>query len=250
MVSLEDSTLVTTYDGGKYSDDIRSCCYELLSLNVGIRNIKPVIKTVLKNIAHKGVDRLPSHTTLCNMMIECLTLAQAQLGEELANDGDHYTLQTDGTTKYREHFGTYDVVTDETTFHLGLRQVFSGSAQTTLDTFLDDLDTVCNALGSTNVFLKILAKLKNTMSDRHAAEKLFSKMLSQISYQTGWNEMSEEEKEHISRMNNFYCALHFVVGLADAAEATLKVWKSTFTDLPKVIWYPKSCEDSLQSIPS
>ena len=56
MVSLEDSTLITTYDRGKYSDDIRSCCYELLSLNVGIRNIKPVIKTVLKNIAHKGVD--------------------------------------------------------------------------------------------------------------------------------------------------------------------------------------------------
>ena len=31
-------------------------------------------------------------------------------------------------------------------------------------------------------------------------------------------------------MNNFFCGLHFLVGLADAAEATLKAWEATLED--------------------
>ena len=107
MMSNED---IVTYQQGKYTDDIRACCYELLSLNVGVRNVKAVINSVLK---HKTVDRLPCRTTLCDMMVECLTVAQAQLGEELSCENEnHFTLQTDGTTKFGEHFGTYDVTTN------------------------------------------------------------------------------------------------------------------------------------------
>ena len=55
---------------------------------------------------------MPSKTLLCNMMIECLTLAQAQLGEELTSDDTgSLTIQTDGTTKYGQHYGTYDITT-------------------------------------------------------------------------------------------------------------------------------------------
>ena len=46
-----------------------------------------VINAVLENLAHKILDHLPSKTSLCNMMVECLTLAQAQLGEELSCEG-------------------------------------------------------------------------------------------------------------------------------------------------------------------
>ena len=103
LVASNEENIVA-FQGGKYVDDIRACCCELLSLNVGIRKIKPVINAVLSNIAHKSVDRLPSPTTLCSMMVECLTLAQAQLGEELAKEeADCYTLQTDGTSKYGDH---------------------------------------------------------------------------------------------------------------------------------------------------
>ena len=62
-----------------------------------------------------------------------------------SDDDAHYTLQTDGTTKYgrRQHFATFDIATVDGTFSLGLRHVFSGSAQNTLETLLeivDDLD--------------------------------------------------------------------------------------------------------------
>lgn len=35
MTSDED---IVTFQGGKYNDNIRTCIYELLSLNVGVRN--------------------------------------------------------------------------------------------------------------------------------------------------------------------------------------------------------------------
>ena len=42
--------------------------------------------------------------------------------------------------------------------------------------------------------------------------------------------MVDAEREQLTRMNNFFCGLHFLVGLADAAEATLNIWESTVDD--------------------
>ena len=76
------------------------------------------------------------------------------------------------------------------------------------------------------------------MSDRHAAEKLFNELLADYRSEilpdivSGWAEASETEKEQLTRMNNFFCGLHFLVELADCAEATLKVWEMMH-DLPK-----------------
>ena len=238
LISTED---IVTYQQGKYTDDVRACCYKLLSLNVGVQNIKAVITTILKNIAHKSVERLPCRTTLCDIMVESLTVAQAQLGEELTREETAYhTLQTDGTTKYGEHFTTYDIATNETIYHLGLRQIFSGSAQNTLDTLtkiLDDLNVVSKELGGSNVSEKVLLKIKNTMSHRHSAEKLFSQLLQEYrstispDIVSGWAKMSPDEKIQLTRINNFYCGLHLLVGLADAAEAVLKAWEANVSEI-------------------
>ncbi len=73
-------------EGSTPINDVRTCCYELLSLNVSVSNVKLVIESVLRNIAHKEVDRLPQKTAVCDMLLECLTCAQAQIGEELSQD--------------------------------------------------------------------------------------------------------------------------------------------------------------------
>ena len=150
LMSTDDE--IQTIAKGKFNDDVRACCYELLSLNVGIRNVAPVIRSVM---AHQSVDHLPSNIVLCKMMLECLTLAEAQLGEKLShNDQDNYMIQTDGTTKYGQHFAMFDIATVDTTYTLGLRQVFSGSAQNTLDTLkeiLGDLDMVQKQLNGSKV---------------------------------------------------------------------------------------------------
>ena len=232
---ITSSTDIVTFEHGKYTDDIRTCCYELLSLNVGIRNVVPVIKAVLENLMEKIFDRLPSKALLCNMIVECLTLAQAQVGEGLSGEDKHnFTIQTDGTSKYAA-LQYVRCCNSRTTYTLGLRQVFSGSSQTTLDTLkeiLDDLDVVQRELGCGDVAQRTVVKLKKLMSDRHAAEKLFNQMLAEYRAEilpevySGWSEFSEEDKDQLIRMNDFYCGLHFLVALADSAEATLVMWES------------------------
>ena len=127
----------------------------------------------------------------------------------MTNSSDYLTLQTDGTTKFGQHFATYDIGD----FTLGIRHVFSGSAQNTLDTLieiLDDLDTVGKQIGNSETSKQIISKIENTMSDRHAAEKLFSQYLAEYRESilpdviAGWNDMTTEEYEQITRMNNFY----------------------------------------------
>ena len=92
-------------------------------------------------------------------------------------------------------------------------------------------------MGGAKVSSAIISKLKNTMSDRHAAEKLFNNLLADYRAEIlphivfGWAEASKTEKEILIRMNNFFCGLHFVVGLAECAEATLKFWEEAH-DLP------------------
>ena len=109
---MEPNHKLVMFCDGKYTDNVRACCYELLSLNVGVNNVVPIIKAVLQSFTDKVLDRMPSKTLLCNMMIECLTLAQAQLGEQLTSDDtSNFTIQTDGTTKYGQYYGTYNIAT-------------------------------------------------------------------------------------------------------------------------------------------
>ena len=240
LESILSSEEISTFESGRYTDDLRACVYELPSLNVGVRIIAPIIRCVLKNIAHKSASHLPSYGLTCQMILESLTVVQAQLGEKLSQTVGYSTLQTDGTTKFGEHFATYDVriSEDEITYTLGLRHVFSGSAQNTLETMkeiLGDIDSVQLALGKDAVSSQIVTKLKNTMSDRHAAEKLFNEMLHDFraeilpSVAENWDQMTEMEKEQLTRMNNFFCGLHFLVGLADTAEETVKLWEAHST---------------------
>ena len=108
---LSSEPQIATFENGKYTDDVRACVYKLLSLNMGVRNVAPIIRCVLENIVHKSAQRLPSYGITCKIMIESLAIVQAQLGDGLSEMDGFTTLQTDGTTKFGEHFATYDVKT-------------------------------------------------------------------------------------------------------------------------------------------
>lgn len=233
---LKSEPEIATFENGKYTDDVRACVYELLSLNVGVRNVGPIVRCVLKNIAHKSVSRLPSCGLTCQMILESLTVVQAQLGDSLSGSSGFSTLQTDGTTKFGEHYTTYDVKLpdSEAVYTLGLRHVFSGSSHDTLETLqqiLSDVDNVQLATGREAVSSKIMYKLKNTMSDRHSAEKLFNELLQEYRAEIlptlfeDWDEMAEFEKEQMTRMNNFFCGLHYLVGLAECTDEAIKLWE-------------------------
>ena len=133
--------MVRTFHKGAFTDDVRVCCLELLSMNVGIKNVDPVIRSVITNLVHRSIGRLPSHTALCRMMLEGLSLSEMQLGETLSKEGtENLTIQSDGTTKYGDHFATFDIVTEDKSYTLEIRLVFSGSAKNTLEVLNEILE--------------------------------------------------------------------------------------------------------------
>ena len=214
LESVLKDTEVHTFKGCRYTDNIQACIYELLSLNVGVRNVALIICCVLRCLVHKSVSCLPSYGLTCQMILESLTIAQAQLGDELLQVSGYTTLQTDETTKFGEHFSTYDIRTEEAvTYTLGIRHIFSGSAKNTLETFqeiLSDIDSVQQALGGNAKSTEIVTKLKNAMSDCHAAEKLFNEFFSEFRAEIlpavakDWENLTRDEREQLMNVNNFF----------------------------------------------
>ena len=92
---LESHTFETKEHKQKYLDNVRQCCIELLGMNVGISNVEPIIRCVLKHIASLEVKELPHTATLVRMLTEMKGLAYQQLSEELSNQ-ENLTLHSDG----------------------------------------------------------------------------------------------------------------------------------------------------------
>ena len=108
--------------------------------------------------------------------------------------------------------------------------MLTGSAQQTLDTLkqiLSDLEFVAGK----GVQTSLLSKIKNTMSDRHIVEKKFNHLLEEYRLEIlpdvidAWDDLSEEEKQQIASLNNFFCGMHLLVGMADTAARVLLQWE-------------------------
>ena len=102
---------------------------ELLSYNIGILKIEPVLKSVFK-LLDVTYDRLPKHSTINEILIESRSLSHLQLAEIL-NTTSNNTLHSDGTTKFNHKYLSYQVATEEGSLTLGL-QVLECSSSTSI----------------------------------------------------------------------------------------------------------------------
>jgi hypothetical protein len=94
---------------------------------------------------------LPSPSTVQNLNIERLILAQKQLNESLPNT-ENLTIYTDETTKYGTKFGGYHVSDSEGRMYvLGLRQPLIKSGRDTLSVFQDILKDIDDRSEKTNL---------------------------------------------------------------------------------------------------
>ena len=125
--------------------------------------------------------------------------------------------------------------TPDSAYSLGLSEMLTGSADGTLNTLkiiLSDIDLVVGE-GTGN---KILRCIKNTMSDRHIVEKKFNRLLEDYRVEilpmvvADWETLSVDEQSNLSSLNNFFCGMHVIVGMADAASSTLMQWESAHFD--------------------
>ena len=101
VIDLEFTCFETKEHNMKYLDNIRLCCMELLSLNVGVLNVEPIILSVLKHTAGFSVKELPQKSTLVRMLAEMKGIAYYQLADVFAKE-ENLTLHSDGTTKFGE----------------------------------------------------------------------------------------------------------------------------------------------------
>ena len=66
---------VVTFMNGRYSDDVRVTCLDLLSRNVGLQDVEPIIQSVSKNIFRTELGRLPGTSKLAEMLVEARTVS-------------------------------------------------------------------------------------------------------------------------------------------------------------------------------
>ena len=74
---------------------------------------------------------------------------------------------------------------------------------------------------------EILSLIRDTMSDRTATEKKFHQLLEDYRAQIlptvmqNWHDMSIDEQVKVSKIHNFYCALHLLVAFADVTTESI-----------------------------
>ena len=227
-----DCTEIKCFANGKYVSDIRGVYQELVGMGVSAGKVQEIVRSVLEGLG-KSVDRLPGATLAKMMAYECRSLAWMQLNEVM-NESENVTLMSDGTSKYGHHYGAFDVRTsDGDVYMLGMRDVASGDSESTLKLLLDVLGDVASvSKGELHETVdKMLVNVKNTMSDRAAAERKFGELLHEYrkkvvpSVVSGWGDMSGEERMNVERMNNFFCGMHFLVALAEQADVSMKMYE-------------------------
>ena len=113
-------------------------------------------------------------------------------------------------------------------------EVTSGTAETTLTVLQDILQELSEGTSTSNAAGTIVANIKNTMSDRAAAQKSFNTLLAAYrsdnlpSIVDNWNSLSSDEQSTMSQMHNFYCGMHLVVNMAEHTSESLKLIERNF----------------------
>lgn len=229
---------IETFDleQNKYKDNVRQCCMELLSNNVSLARLAPVIRSVSSLLFNCEVPRLPSAGMLSSLLVEMKQISQIHAATEIAKDA-YTTLHTDATSKFGQKYTGFQATTATGTYSLGMSEMDIGSAARTLDVMKEMLQSVDQCCKSAGVLegacSKMVANMKNTMSDRGSVEVAFNNLYDEFRATVvpecyeNWAALSQEAQASILRVNHFYCGLHFLVGMAEVAEKALFAWEKT-----------------------
>ncbi|XP_053403190.1 uncharacterized protein LOC123534936 [Mercenaria mercenaria] len=190
--------------GKPYSGKLREIYYYLLSLNVGVRNIGPVIKKVL-TLVDWEVSGLPSVKTVCNFNTELGVLAKKQVNEKLKSS-DNLTVHRDATTKKGKHYYGMEISTETETLTAGIKEVHNGKAETyvsTIDEIMNDI-SFCSDENSDHYFYN---NVRNCMTDRCATEGKVNNLM----------------KEKMSNdLNEFKCTTHPILQFSEICEKEIQ----------------------------
>ena len=229
---------IQSYENGKYINDIRLTCFELIARGVSSRNVSDIIRIVLKDVAKMKVGRLPKPTLIRYLCIEQAMLSKEAARAKIESSEHSVTLQVDGTTKKRKGYTTFLASTDAGTVGMSLHDIHTESAESLLEETKDTLDELImlNIKDDPKQTLKLLAKIKNTMTDRCIVNKAYitklekwrAAALPQVT--DNWEEIDDDVKHQLSTINDLFCGKHLVLNLQEYAASALYEWERIEAD--------------------
>ena len=135
------------------------------------------------------------------------------------------TLHGDGTTKYHLHFQNFQVTTSKgQSLSAGLLEVVGQDAQTLFEVWQKRFREIAQAMSGTDTrnnltdnVNKLVASVKNTMSDQCATNGVFNSLIHDLRAMVfpdgikNWDNFSDSEKTSFNQMGNFVCKVHPLV---------------------------------------
>ena len=244
---LEDET-ISTFEDGKYVDEVREVIMDLLAMNVSMSKVNEVIRTVLKKLTWKRLSRLPSKAVHSRLFVEAKHLADVQLGRAMLEEADPSqvvgnTLHRDGTTKYHRHYQDFEITTPSCqTYSMGLLELGKSDTEAIMDSFKYRVKEIAQALSSgenltvEDKVAELVKSIKNTMFDQGPTNATFNEQLTELRKELlpkvveKWEDLSEDSKKSLEQMGNFYCKLHLLVNLGKEANKALKLFEHAATE--------------------
>lgn len=245
---LEGDT-IATFENGKYTNEVRECCMQLVTEgNVSLNKLPIVITSVLKNLTGKLPERLPSKSLISSrLMVEakivaCKQACEAMLTNYKPTEAKGNVLHQDATTKYHDHYeGMQVTLKDGSNLSLGLSKVGGGDAATYTKCFNNIIDDLARSYSnpdedSTKVKAKLITSIKCFLSDQCATNNVFNENIEKIRKDllltviNNFDNMTENEKSDITKMGRFACRLHLLANFGTAADKALKLFEDSVTD--------------------
>ncbi|VDI51116.1 Hypothetical predicted protein [Mytilus galloprovincialis] len=245
---LEGDT-IATFENGKYTNEVRECCMQLVTEgNVSLNKLPIVITSVLKNLTGKLPERLPSKSLISSrLMVEakivaCKQACEAMLTNYKPTQAKGNVLHQDATTKYHDHYeGMQVTLKDGSNLSLGLSKVGGGDAATYTKCFNNIIDDLARSYSnpdedSTKVKAKLITSIKCFLSDQCATNNVFNENIEKIRKDllptviNNFDNLTEIEKSDITKMGRFACRLHLLANFGTAADKALKLFEDSVTD--------------------
>lgn len=237
LICLLQDKEVATFQDGRYCDDIRETIMELLNMNVSMNKVNDVIKLVLKRLAGKEVERLPSNAVKSRLLVEARHLAYVQVVKAMSDGGESGNcLHGDDTTKYHRHYQSFQITTSSgNTLSFGLQEMAGQDAAALLNTFTSAVDELTEVISSTDagdkerVFSELVLSIRSTMSDQCAVNPCFNEQLKQLRERLlplcieNWSSLSKSSQDELKNMCNFFCKLHLLANFATECDKILKM---------------------------
>ena len=228
MVNNADVIETFNHEKNCYSQELQECAFSLLENNVTSSKVSPVIESVLK-LAKMKATRLPSRTTVNSMNVQRLVVSHRQIEEEFAQQ-PNTCLLSDETSKFGKQYQGFHAADEQgKTWCLGVREMATKGSETVLSTFkeiLSDIDDVSSSCSKKSE--EIMLNITSTMSDRAATQIKFNTLLEEfrtdiVVNQIGesWDTFSDVQRSQLTKLCNFFCSLHVLVHLAEAASTAL-----------------------------